>query len=106
MGLLNGYSFDKAYESYLSWFHEKAMPSAAPKDREAVLGCQMCQEDVFEDDSYILNRMFFLLPLLPSESKSSRLEIFIITELNLMKKLEYDDDIEYIIPVEYSVQTF
>ena len=104
MGVHDGYSFDKAYGAYLAWFQEKAVSSAVPKDREAVLGFQLCHEDVFENDSILLNRMFFILPLLPSESKSGLLELFAVFELNLMQKA--GDDTEDVTPVEYAIQAF
>jgi len=104
MGVHDGYSFDKAYGAYLAWFQEKAAADAVPKDQEAILGFQLCQEDVFENDSILLNRMFFVVPLLPAESKSGRLELFTISELNLLQKS--GDDVEGITPVEYTVQLF
>ncbi len=104
MSVKDGYSFDEAYRRYLSWFQEKAVSSAVPKDQEAVLGFQLCHEDVFENDSILLNRMFFIVPLLPSESKSGLLELFAISELNLLQKA--GGDVEDITPVEYTVQLF
>lgn len=104
MSVKDGYSFDEAYGHYLSWFQEKAAANAVPKDKEAILGFQLCHEDVFEDDAIFLNRMFFIVPLLPSESKSGQLELFAISELNLMQKA--GDDTEDVTPVEYTIQAF
>ena len=106
MGVQKGYSFCKAYESYLAWFRDKATDTAKPKDEEEILGCQLCNEDVFEGDGVLLNRVFFVVPLLPSESRNGRLEVFVITELNLMKKAEDSDEIVDVISVEYTAQPF
>lgn len=101
MGMQRGYSFDRIYEDYLHWFHEKARSSAVPKEKEELLQYQIGHEDVFENSTTLLNRMFFFIPLLPSESNSGRPELFIISELNLMKKDDCCDEVEEVIPVEY-----
>ncbi len=61
---------------------------------------------MFEADGFFLNRVFFVVPMLPSESRNGRLEVFVITELNLMKKAEDSDEIVDVIPVEYTAQPF
>lgn len=104
MGVQKGYSFCKAYESYLAWFRDKATDMTKPKDEEEILGCQMCSEDVFEGGTFLLNRVFFFVPLLPSESKSGRLEIFTVSELNLLKKTSEtaEENFDEVVPVEYT----
>ncbi len=104
MSVKDGYSFDEAYGRYLSWFQEKAAAGAVPKDREEILGFQLCHEDVYQDDTMLLNRMYFVIPLLPSESKSGQLELFAISELNLMRKTGGAS--EDFTPIEYETQTF
>lgn len=106
MGIQEGYSFTKTYENYLAWFRDKAADAAKPKDEEEILSCLLCNEDVFEGEGFLLSRVFFVVPLLPSESRNGRLEVFVITELNLMKKAEDSDEIEDVIPVEYTAQPF
>lgn len=108
MGIRDGYTFDQAYAGYLAWFHDQASAIARPKEKEKenILGCQMWHEDVFEEETLLLNRVFFLVPLLPSESKSGQLEIFVITELNLLKTTGADDEIEDVIPIKYSIRIF
>ena len=103
MGIKDGYSFEQVYDDYLAWFHERAVPTAMPKDREDVMQYQLCNEDVYEDEETLLNRMYFFIPLLPSESKNGKPQVFIIEELNLMKKANGDpEDIEDFMPVEYT----
>lgn len=106
MSIQNGNDFAWVYGRYLEWFRDNARPGAQPRAQETLPGFSLCHEDIFESPTDALNRMFFLVPLLPSESKSGRLEIFAITELNLLKKAEDDDEIQDIVPVEYSVQAF
>ena len=102
MGIQQGYNFQRIYEDYLIWFHDKARSSAVSKSEEDFLQYQSGNEDVYEDAGILINRMFFFIPLLPSESKSGHLEIFRFSELNLMKKCEESDDAEEIISVEYT----
>lgn len=105
MGVKHGYSFDRVYQGYLDWFRDKAAAAAKPKDQEGLLGYQLCNEDVFEGDGFLLNRVFFFVPLLPSESKSGRLEVFTASELNLLQKADgaAGEDFEKITPVEYTL---
>lgn len=107
MDIKNGRTFEKVYERYLAWFHEKADAEARPKGKDEVLQCQRDNEDVFEDSSILLSRAFFFVPLLPSESKSGRLEVFTLFELNLMRKSggPDGDDLEEAVPVEYGNYT-
>lgn len=105
MGIHQGYNFQRIYEAYLMWFHDKARPSAVPKGKEDLLQYQSGHEDVYEDAGVLLNRMFFVIPLLPSESKSGQFELFQFSELNLMKKDIKSDDTEEVISVEYTKHT-
>ena len=87
------------------WFHDKARPSAVSKSEEDCLRYQSEYEDVYEDAGVRINRMFFGIPLLPSESKSGQFELFRFSELNLMKKETELDDSEEVISVEYTRYT-
>lgn len=103
MGIVNGQDFETVYQDYLAWFREQARPTANPREKEELLGCQIFHEDIFENDNILLNRMYFLIPLSPSQSKSGALEIFRFSELNLMLKMCSDkiDHVVGIIPAEY-----
>lgn len=103
MGIANGQDFETVYQDYLAWFWERARPTANPKEKEEVLGCQIFHEDIFENDDILLNRMYFLIPLSPSQSKSGALETFRFSELNLMLKIHMEsaEEITDILPVQY-----
>jgi len=103
MGIVNEQDFETVYQDYLTWFRERARPNANPKEKEELLGCQIFHEDIFENDNLLLNRMYFLIPLSPSQSKSGELEAFQFSELNLMMKIHADkiDEIAGILCVEY-----
>lgn len=107
MGNKKGYSFDRVYQSYLVWFRQKALKSARPSGPEDILKYQLCHEDVFEQDGLLLNRMYFLIPLLPSESKSGHLETFTIAELNLLQKSDPSScgEFDRLTPIEYTICT-
>lgn len=111
MGIKDGYTFEDVYEDYLAWFRERAVASAQPKDKEVILEYQLGREDTYESEDLIFNRIYYFIPLPPSESKSRRLEIFAITESNVIQQAtsKYDgatDDRPIITTVEYTGHAF
>lgn len=100
--------FRGIYREYLKWFEERAQETARPIDEEEMIDCQICHEDIFENSNYLLNRMFFLIPLAPSQSRSGTLEAFAFSEMNLMLKGPGGDadDVLDIYPVEYRREQF
>ncbi len=106
MGIKNGYFFDRVYEAYLVWFHDKALSTVKPKDKEELLKYQIMNEDVFESSTVLLNRVYFSVPVFPGESQNGKFEYFSFSELNLMLKVHHDDknEITGIIPVEYRIE--
>lgn len=107
MGIANGQTAHAVYMDYLKWFHEHARESVLPKQEDEFIDCRAFHEDSFEDDDLVLNRVFFLITLSPSQTQSGRLEIFAFSELNLMT-WSYDKDngeeINMVIPVEYRIE--
>ncbi len=106
MGIKNNQDFQAIYQSYLSWFRERAAECALPKTEEELLGFQIFHEDIFEDSNILLNRMYFAIPLSPSQNRSGSLETFAFSELNLMLKIRHSgiDEITNILPVEYRLE--
>lgn len=106
MGISIGHGFEAVYQHYLAWFRERAKPGASPKEKDTLLGWQSFHEDVFENPHFILNRVYFLIPLSPAQSRSGTLEIFRFSELNLMRKAQYNgmEEIAEIYPVEYRIE--
>lgn len=105
MSYIMGNGFQKVYQAYLHWFGERCIEELPPKSEEELIACQSFQEEVFMNEKYILSRMYFSAPLLPSESKNSILEFFVFSELNFMER-DPGDDIRDILPVEYRVEPF
>jgi len=103
----NSHSLERVYDRYLAWFHENANAAAQPKRRGELSRYCLGSEDIFEDSVLLLNRAFYFVPLLPSESKSGLLETFTISELNLMRKSggPDGDDLTELVPVEYGSYT-
>ncbi len=95
-------SFDGLYLRYQEWFRGRAAERAAPWDREDFPRFQSFHEDVYDNGRVILNRMYYMIPLSPTESRSGKLEIFSFSELNLM---EMDgDDIADCRTIEYRIE--
>ena len=96
-------TLENIFEKYIAWFAEHALEGIAPPAREQLNLQQTHNEDLYEDDRCVVNRTCYLLPLLPSQSKSGRLEVFSFSELNLMFK-NPDGDPEEVFPVEYRLE--
>lgn len=95
--------FQNVYRAYLRWFKERCIDELPVKDEEELLACQTFNEDIFENERYLLSRMYFIVPLLPSENKNGVLEFFVFSELNFMDKGP-DDSIREVLPVEYRIE--
>ncbi len=94
--------FKSLYARYLDWFQERAGKEALPWDEEDLPRFQSFNEDVYENDRIVLNRVYYAVPLAPSHSRSGRLEVFTFSELNLMEKA--GNDITNLRTVEYRVE--
>lgn len=106
MSIKNGNDFQWVYQRYLEWFQEHARPSAAPWGEDKLLETVSHYEDVFENERLILNRMFYTVALLPSESKIGLLERFTFSQLTLMEKVPMPDGTDEIfesVPVEHTL---
>ncbi len=95
-------SYANLHSRYLDWFRERAGNRSAPWDEEDFPRFQSFHEDVYENDRILLNRVYYSIPLSPSDSLSGKLEVFSFSELNLMEK--DGDDIIDICPVEYRLE--
>lgn len=95
-------SLNDLYSRYLLWFRERAGKEALPWEKEDFPRFQSFNEDAYENDRIVLNRMYYLIPLSPSESASGRLDVFAFSVLNLLEKT--GDEIVTIRPVEYRVE--
>ncbi len=96
--------FSRIYQDYLAWFQERARDGADPIDEEQLIRYQIHNEDAFENASYLLNRIYFVVPLSPSQSRSGSMELFAFSELNLLVKGTANgisDEVLDMYPVEY-----
>ncbi len=92
------------WETYLEWFRERALDTAEAKSPEELESFLLFHEDVYLDGSFILNRMYFLIPLSPRESRSGKLEWFAFSRLNYLERRwtpDHADEIERCLAVEY-----
>lgn len=105
MSIQNKKDFAWVYQCYLTWIQSNARPDAQPETQEALLGFSLCHEDVFENQFILLNQMLFAVPLAPSQSLNGQWELFLFSELNLMRKStpHKEADVVDICPVEYMV---
>lgn len=104
MGIANDHGFEWVYQRYLAWHQEQSIPGTPPKDKENLLQYQIFHEDIYENRGILLNRMYFLIPLSPSQSKRGIWENFQFSELNLLVKSPADGEITHILPVEYRTE--
>lgn len=98
--------FGVIYQDYLAWFRERARTGVDPIDEEQLINYQICHEDTFESADHILNRVYFAIPLPPTQSCSGNLEFFSCSTLNFMKKgqapdTDVADEVIEVYPVEY-----
>lgn len=96
-------SFNAIYQRYVTWIQEHACSGIAPKEKEEIVGYQTLNEDIYEGEDFIINRVYFSIPLFPTQSCSGRLEAFQFSELNLLLKTSSYDDMD-IIPVGYRIE--
>lgn len=95
-------SFHTLYSHYLDWFQKRAGAGTAPWDKEDFTRFQSFHEDVYEDKKILLNRVYYAVPLSPSDNPSGKLEMFTFSALNLMEKDE--SGTMNILTVEYRVE--
>lgn len=84
-------TYETIYTEYLQWFRELAIGGVDPKGGDEIIRYRTFSEDVYEDKHIILNRVYFMVPLSPMQTKSGRLESFAFSELNLMVKQPRSD---------------
>lgn len=97
----------RVYGEYLRWFRRKAVSSAVRKGRRELAALPVYNEDVFDGGSFTLNRMYFLVFLPPSQSRSGKPEYFSFSQLNLMERtwsMSGGDRVEKMIPLEYRLE--
>lgn len=107
MGIANGQTVWAVYTDYLKWFRDHAKEGILPKQEDELVGFHAFHEDSFDDGDITLNRMFFLIPLFPSQTRNGRLEVFAFSELNLMVRTSDEsgcDKVDRLIPVEYRIE--
>ncbi|UNI72511.1 MAG: hypothetical protein [Chaetfec virus UA24_244] len=104
MGIKKWHDFETVYQFYLAWFEKEAVAGAVPLEKEEVLAYQIFNDDIYENDELLLNRMYFSLPLSPALSRSSTLENFCFSELNLMEKIQPSNDVVNMLSVEYRIE--
>ncbi len=95
-------NFKSIYGRYLYWFQERAGKDVLPWDEEDFPRFRSFNEDVYENDRIVLNRVYYSIPLSPSHNHTGKLEVFSFSELNLMEKA--GDDIVGLCTVEYRVE--
>lgn len=95
-------SFEALYSCYLRWFQEHAGKNVTPLKAEDFPRFLSFHEDVCENSRILLNRVYYIIPLPPSQSASGALKTFTFSELNLMEKA--GDEMENVCPVEYRVE--
>ncbi len=92
------HTFEMLYADYLLWFRERAKEQAVAWEQEEFPRFQSLNEDVFQEGGIVLNRAYYLVPLLPEHSRSGRLEVFAFSELNILFQ-NYEGDV--ILTAEY-----
>ncbi len=92
------HTFEELYDDYLAWFRKRAKDQTTAWSREDFSRFQSLNEDVFENGRILLNRVYYLVPLLPGQSRSGRLEVFSFSELNMLFR-DYAGDV--ILTAEY-----
>lgn len=96
-------TLEHIYQEYLTWFRERARPGCTPANIGQITGLNSINEDVFEDEDMVINRIYYHIPLSALFSHSGKLEVFSFSSLNLMEKCPNGEERELrlVLPLEY-----
>ena len=103
MSIVNRQTFDTLQDAYREWVNDHAAEGVVVRDLQSMISRPMINDTEYEDDTLILDRVYYWIPLLPSESKSGKLETFNFSELNILFK-DPDDEVTHVASGEYRLE--